>query len=158
MDTIGRGIIAGFIATLMLSAVFHPIAYLARSADALPPTFGWLLHFMVGSLIWGTGFGLLYRLLPGPTWLRGVLFGVATWLVVMLAMMPLTRGGLFGLQLGLPAPALMLLVHLVYGGLLGGLFGLLDPNGDTRRVPEDKPPPDVAGDDHQDDALHPLHR
>jgi hypothetical protein len=138
--------------------VFHPIAFVARTTDALPATFGWLLHFMVGSLIWGTGFALLYRLVPGPLWLRGILFGVATWLVVMLAMMPLTRGGLFGLQLGLPTPALMLLVHLVYGGLLGGIYGLLDPDGGAKRAPDDPPPPALADDQHPDDVLHPLPR
>lgn len=154
MDSLGRGIIAGFLATLMLSAMFHPIAFIARSADALPATFGWLLHFMVGSLIWGVGFAATYRLMPGPLWLRGVLFGIATWLIVMLLVLPLTRAGTFGLQLGLPAPALMLLVHLVYGGLLGALFGLLDPDGGKRRP--DAPASDE--DEHHDDALHPLPR
>lgn len=127
MDVIGRGIIAGFLATLALSAVFDPIATLARMADVLPPTFAWVLHFTVGSLIWGAGFALAHDHMRGPSWLRGLLFGIGAWLVVMLAVMPLTRGGFFGLALGLAAPVAMLLMHLIYGAVLGGVYGLLRP-------------------------------
>jgi hypothetical protein len=150
MDLVGRGIITGFIATLVVSGLFHPIAFVARSADALPPTFAWLLHFMIGSLIWGTSFALVSRLIPGPLWMRGVLFGAASWLIVMLAVMPLTRGGWFGLELGLPAPALMLLVHIVYGALLGAIFGLLDPEADAKGAPRGHPPHDASEEHHPD--------
>jgi hypothetical protein len=155
MDAVGRGIIAGFIATLIISAAFHPIAYVARSADALPATFGWLLHFMVGSLIWGAGFALLYRLIPGALWIRGILFGIGAWFIVMLLVLPLTRAGLFGLELGLPAPALMLVVHLAYGALLGVMFGLLDPDGGAKRAPDAA---EATVDEQQEDRLHPLPR
>jgi hypothetical protein len=69
-----------------------------------------------------------------------LLFGIGAWLVVMLAVMPLTRGGFFGLALGLATPVAMLLVHLVYGAALGGIYGLLRP--------ED------ASDSHDDAASH----
>ena len=148
MDMIGRGIIAGFLATLALSGVFHPMVTLARLADVLPPTFWWTLHFLVGSLIWGVGFGLTERFMRGPTWLRGLLFGFASWVMVMVTVMPLTRGGFFGLALGLATPAVMLAAHLIYGALLGGIFGFLDP---------DRPHHDTA--DHaSDDHLHPQPR
>jgi uncharacterized membrane protein YagU involved in acid resistance len=127
MDVIGRGIIAGFLATLALSAVFDPIATLARMADVLPPTFAWVLHFTVGSLIWGAGFAVAHDHMRGPSWARGLLFGIGAWLVVMLTVMPLTRGGFFGLALGLATPVAMLLMHLIYGAALGGIYGLLLP-------------------------------
>lgn len=144
MDAIGRGIIAGFLATLAVSAVFDPVVTLARMAGIMPPTFGWLVHFLVGSLIWGAGFAVLQPYLPGPGWLRGVVFGLAAWLAVMLAVMPLTYGGFFGLALGVATPIVMLVVHLVYGALLGGIFGLLDPTGSSHH--------------HDDEHLHPLPR
>lgn len=144
MDVIGRGIIAGFLATLALSAVLDPMATLARATGVLPPTFGWALHFLVGSLIWGAGFSLLHSFLPGPLWLRGIVFGFVAWMIMMLAVMPLTRGGLFGLALGLTAPAVMLAVHLIYGALLAGIYGLLDPGTDAKSAP----------DEHE--HLHPL--
>src|SRR5215207_570554 len=133
MDRIGRGVIAGFLATLVLSAVFDPMTTLARMADVLPPTFGWVLHFTVGSLIWGAGFALVYDFMRGPSWLRGLLFGIGAWLVVMLAVMPLTRGGFFGLALGIATPAAMLLIHLLYGALLGGIYGVLGPEDAARK-------------------------
>ena len=148
MDVIGRGIIAGFLATLALSAMFHPLVTLARVSDVLPATFGWILHFLVGSLLWGVSFALIERFMRGPTWVRGLLFGFAAWLVVMVTVMPLTRGGWFGIALGLATPAVMLVAHLVYGALLGGIFGFIDPN---------RPHFDTADSAH-DDHLHPLPR
>ena len=145
MDVIGRGIIAGFLATLLLSMAVDPIATLARAADVAPPTFGWALHFLVGSLVWGAIFPLAYPHLRGPAWLRGLLFGFVAWMIVMLAIMPLTRGGLFGLALGFAAPTVMLLVHLVYGTLLGSIYRALEPTPD--------------GDSHaHEDHFHPLVR
>jgi hypothetical protein len=139
MDRIGRGIIAGFIATLALSAVIDPLATLARAADVLPPTIGWVLHFVVGSFLWGATFALLEKLIPGPFWLRGILFGAGAWLVVMLAVMPLTRGGLFGIALGFAPPIAMLVIHLLYGVLLGSIYGFLLPEDDERiRVQHDE--------------------
>jgi hypothetical protein len=88
MDIVGRGIIAGFLATLALSAVLDPMMTAARMADVLPPTFGWVLHFFVGSFIWGAGFALLQPLVRGPYWLRGLAFGVIAWLLVMVVAMP----------------------------------------------------------------------
>ena len=133
MDGIGRGVIAGFLATLLLSAIFDPMATLARMADVLPPTFAWALHFTVGSLIWGAGFALVHGHMRGPSWLRGLLFGLAAWFAVMLTVMPFTRGGFFGLGLGLAAPGVMLLIHLVYGTVLGAIYGLLLPEAPGRR-------------------------
>ena len=137
MDVIGRGIIAGFLATLALSAMFDPMTMVARAAGVLSPTFGWLLHFLVGSVIWGVGFALAYPFLYGAAWIRGLLFGAGAWLLVMLTVMPLTHAGWFGLALGLTTPAVMFLVHLVYGALLGGIYGVLDPN-DGRRNDRDR--------------------
>lgn len=151
MDTLGRGVIAGFLATLVLSLVIDPAVSAARMADVLPPTFVWILHFFVGSFIWGAGFALLQPIVRGPYWLRGIVFGVVAWLLVMLLVMPLTRLGLFGLRLGIATPAVMLFVHVVHGGLLGAIFGALDP-----REEGPAPPPHAHRSLH--DWLHPFHR
>lgn len=144
MDTLGRGIIAGFLATLALSAVLDPMATVARTADVLPPTFGWLLHFFVGSFVWGAAFALVHGVLRGASWLRGLTFGAGAWLLVMVAVMPLTRAGLFGWTLGWATPIVMLAVHLLYGVVIGILYGLLLPERD--------------GDDVHADHLHPIIR
>jgi hypothetical protein len=50
------------------------------------------------------------------------------------------------LALGLATPAAMLVLHLIYGALLGGIYGLLDPDGAR-----------TSDDSHEDDHhLHPL--
>src|SRR5882724_8629586 len=73
-DRIGNGIIAGFIATLALSAVHEPVALVTEAVGVRAPVAGWLFHFFVGTLLWGGVFGLLHDLLPGPSWIRGVIF------------------------------------------------------------------------------------
>jgi hypothetical protein len=151
MDTIGRGVIAGFLATLALSAFLDPATSAARMADVLPPAFAWVLHFFVGGFIWGAGFALLQPLVRGPYWLRGLLFGVLAWLLVMLLVMPLARLGPFGLRLGLATPAIMLFVHVVHGTLLGAIFGALDPHEGGEELP-----PRPSSSLH--DWLHPFHR
>ena len=146
MDTLGRGIIAGFMATLILSVLIEPMTTIARMAEVLPRAFAPILHFFVGSFVWGAGFALLHPLLRGPSWLRGLIFGALAWLVVMVFVMPLARTGLFGIKLGFAAPAVMMLVHLVYGVMLGVFFSILEPghgNGST---------------DTDDNRLHPLPR
>jgi hypothetical protein len=147
MDTIGRGIIAGFVATLILSVLLDPLATLARSAGVLvSPAASWMLHFVVGTLVWGTGFALLHDHMRGPPWLRGVIFGFGAWILVMLSAIPLARAGLFGFELGFAPPLVMLLANLIFGGLLGALYGLLDPEQE----------PALHGTEH--DELHPIAR
>lgn len=148
MDQIGRGIIAGFLTTLILSSVFHPIARIANAADATNPAVGWLLHFLVGTFLWGASFGVLQRILPGAQWMRGAIFGLIAWLVVMVVLSPLTRAGMFGINIGMGAPAVMFAVHLAYGVLLGAIFGFLDPD------PEHTREEDPAHDEH----WHPVAR
>jgi hypothetical protein len=64
-DRIGNGIIAGFIATLALSAVHEPVALVTEAVGVRAPVAGWLFHFFVGTLLWGGVFGLLHDWLPG---------------------------------------------------------------------------------------------
>jgi hypothetical protein len=147
MDLIGRGIIAGFMTTLILSSVFHPIARIANATDVTNPAVGWLVHFLVGTFLWGAGYGAVQRFLPGANWMRGAIFSLLAWLFVMTALAPLTRAGLFGVNIGLGAPAVMLGMHLAYGLLLGSIFGLLDPE------------PELHVEDHEhDENWHPAAR
>jgi len=133
MDKIGKGIVAGFLATFVLSVLLDPMAMVARTAGVLSPTLGWTLHFLIGSVIWGAGFALLHDLLRGPSWLRGIAFGIVSWIVVVLVILPLTRLGLFGVEIGLAASVAMLLVHMIYGTVLGGIYGALIAPEDEHR-------------------------
>ena len=140
---IGKGIIAGFAATVVLSALMvmkgmmgmmpdlNAIRMLAarpHHAMATPatPLVGWLLHFMIGTLVWGLLFALLFAYLPGRSAaIKGVVFGTGAWLMMMVAVMPMAGAGLFGLHLGMGAPIATLMLHWVYGAVLGAVYGKL---------------------------------
>lgn len=136
-----RGMMAGFVATLVISTIlilrlaagiipwYDPIEVMNLAAQDLLGTpdsrmLAWGIHFAVGTLIWGVLFALLVPYLPGRTpTRRGLEFGVASWLVVMVTVFPLAGSGLFGLGLGLVAPLSMLLAHVVFGAVIGAVYG-----------------------------------
>ena len=137
MSNIMRGFVAGFVATLVLSALM-----LMKSAMGLMPELdvvamlagmmggalavGWLAHFMIGTIAWGGLFALIEPSLPGESyWLKGVFLGMAAWLLMMVMVMPMAGAGIFGLGLGMAAPAMTLMLHVIFGAVLGGVYGAL---------------------------------
>ena len=86
------------------------------------PLVGWVMHFMIG-IIWGIAFALASRMFPGTFWLKGMLFSVAPWLVMMIVTMPMAGAGFFGMNLGMPAPMMTLMLHLIFGAVLGVVYG-----------------------------------
>lgn len=137
MDKIGKGIIAGFVATAVLSMLM-----LVKSAMGLMPqldmismlsgmmgsgpAMGWIAHFMIGAVIWGGLFALLEPNLPGGSlWVRGVLFGIGAWVLMMFGVMPMAGAGFFGMNLGMAAPIMTLMLHVIYGAVLGGVYAAL---------------------------------
>jgi hypothetical protein len=134
---IGRGIIAGFVATAVLSAMMvmkqsmglmpelNPIATIAEMAGAGSLLVGWIGHFVIGTVFWGAGFAIVSPYLPGSYWLRGSIFAAGAWLMMMLVVMPMSGSGLFGLRLGVMTPVATFVLHIVFGLVLGGVYGLL---------------------------------
>lgn len=136
MSRLGRGILAGFVATVVLSVFMvmkqmmgmmpqmDVIRMLTAMIGASSPLVGWAMHFMIGSLVWGGLFALLQNRIPGGTTVvRGVVFGIGAWLMMMIAVMPMAGAGLFGLQFGMAAPVMTLLLHIVFGASLGAVYG-----------------------------------
>lgn len=134
---IRRGLIAGFLATVVLSALMlmkktmgvmpelDPIGMISTMAGAKTPIIGWIGHFAIGTIFWGIGFAIVGRYLPGPYWARGVIFAVAAWLMMMVVVMPMAGARLFGLGLGAMVPLATLILHVIYGLVLGIVYGLL---------------------------------
>lgn len=81
------------------------------------------MHFMIG-IVWGIAFALTSRMFPGAFWLKGMLFSVVPWLIMMIVMMPMAGAGFFGLDLGMAAPVMTLMLHLVFGAVLGAVYGV----------------------------------
>jgi len=50
-------------------------------------------------------------------------FASGAWLVMMVMLMPMAGAGAFGLQLGLMAPVATLILHWIYGAVLGAVYG-----------------------------------
>ena len=131
-DRIGNGLVAGFIATLVLSALHEPVALLTTAVGVRAPVTGLLFHFFVGTLLWGGVFGFVHDYLFGPSWLRGIVFASGAALIVMFAIAPLTGSGFLCLKLGLFAPVAVGLFHLAYGAMLGAIYGKLIDTDEAR--------------------------
>ena len=132
-DRIGNGIVAGFIATLVVAGLHEAVSLLTESVGMPTPALGWLFHFFVGTLLWGGTFGFAHDYLAGPSWLRGVTFAVGAALLVMLVVMPLSGAGLFGVDLGgVAVPLVVALIHIVYGATLGLIYGKLVDTDEAR--------------------------
>ncbi len=82
---------------------------------------GWVMHFMIGTVL-ALIYALLAARLPGPAAVRGTLYGVAVFLVAQLVVTPMMGGGVFS---GGNLVMIMgsLLGHLVYGGIVGAIYG-----------------------------------
>lgn len=87
------------------------------------PAIGWVMHFMIGAVAWGGGFAVLNGLIPGRSQVaKGVLFGIAAWLLMMIGPMPMSGAGLFALNIGPMAPMMTFVFHIVFGVVLGAVF------------------------------------
>ncbi|QFU23065.1 hypothetical protein FM038_013505 [Shewanella eurypsychrophilus] len=134
---ISKGLIAGLIATVALTAImmikstmgimpdFNPVQILADTVtDTLglsqTPVLGWFLHFGLGSVIWGLSFTTFNNILPGKSQVaKGLYLGVIAWGFMMLGLMPIAGFGMFGLLLSMKVPVMTLMLHLVFGFALG---------------------------------------
>ena len=139
---IARGIIAGLLATCILSLLMRsnglvpqlePVTLLIGIARAvlagsgLPAPFaGWCWFFAIGSLWWGTWFAVMAPILPGRFLLtKGAVFGLGIGLLVVWTIMPLAAGGAVGMKLSLWQPVITVSEHLIYGVALGVIYGWL---------------------------------
>ncbi len=137
MNDIVKGLIAGLVATIALSMLMvakgmmglmpelDMIAMLS-SMMSTAPIVGWIIHFMIGAVLWGGLFAFLYNQVPGQNGMtKGLLFGGAAWGLMMIAVMPMAGAGLFGMNLGVMAPVMTLMLHLIFGLVLGLVFDKL---------------------------------
>ena len=139
----GRGIIAGFIATVVLTVLMlmkemmglmpelNVISMLSTMVNAkmgMPgtPMVGYLLHFVIGAIVFGILFHALNGSLPGGNQImKGIVFGVVAWLLMMLLVMPMAGAGMFGMSMGMMAPVMTLMLHVIFGAVLGFSYSKL---------------------------------
>ncbi|MEJ1991377.1 MAG: hypothetical protein P8X50_06565 [Maritimibacter sp.] len=134
MNNIKAGLVAGFSATVVLSALMVAkammgvmpkldVIHMLSGMMGAPAAMGWIAHFMIGTLAWGGGFALLYGKIPGSgAVMKGIAFGVAAWLAMMIMVMPMAGAGVFGMAFGIMAPMMTLVLHIIFGAVLGVVY------------------------------------
>jgi hypothetical protein len=90
---------------------------------------GLLMHSLIGSL-----FGLLYTLLLGLNWinflgtnvfLSGALYALLPWILMQVIALPKLGAGVFGSLVSKKVPVMSLLLHVIYGLVLGYLVNII---------------------------------
>ena len=89
---------------------------------------GMAVHLMIGAIIVPIIYAMvLYKFLPGPAVVKGILTGLGMWLVTMTVTMPMMGEGMFLSESGGGPKAIVaaFMVHAIYGGLMGKIGGEL---------------------------------
>jgi hypothetical protein len=126
----GRGLFAGVVGTaaitmLMLGAPLMgmpkmPIGEMLGSFLRFGSGAGWAMHVVIGLVL--ALMGWFAARLPGGPALRGAVYGTGVFLLAQLAVTPMMGGGVFSGG-NVPMLAGSLMGHLVYGALVGLVYG-----------------------------------
>jgi hypothetical protein len=157
MSNSTKGMIAGFVATLVLTVLmliqsavnYMPEVHLIKllvNLGSIQVVAAWMDHYIVGVVVWGLLFGAFDAVATRlPYWLKGLIFGAFAWLVAMMLFMPLAKAGFFAQRLGRDAIIFMLALHLIYGLVLGIVYGVISawapPKPETSGLPPMGPGP-----------------
>jgi uncharacterized membrane protein YagU involved in acid resistance len=135
LSALPRAIIGGFAGTVVFSLMMkflapemlgHPmdIAVVLGTFTGFGTPAGAVMHFLLGTFGFAIGFVIVGPYLPGPGWLRGVIFMAAVWFLAGLIGMPILGVGLF---FGGAKEAMAALIgHVVFGAILGLVARLPD--------------------------------
>ena len=85
-----------------------------------------MMHFLLGTLIFPLAYAyVVYGLLPGKTWAKGLIWGIILWFAMMIMPLPMMGKGFFANNTPQPLLCAMgaFMGHLIYGTILGFLAG-----------------------------------
>ena len=117
---------AGFMPDLGL------IAILGRGLG-VSSLWAWGVHFVTGAL-WGALFVYIHSWIPAASIVtRGMLLSLVPYAGTMLILMPAAQAGWFGIELGVMTPIATLVLHLVFGAVLGVAFREIRLDGQRAR-------------------------
>jgi hypothetical protein len=137
MGDVSKGVQAGLAATIAISVLmliqqaagvasgFDLIDMIKSAANMDNTIVAWIVHFIVGVGLWGVGFAAFSPHMWGPHWARGLAFGVIAWLLMMVIFLPAAGMPIFNYGQGATVPIVALILHLVYGAVLGETYHLL---------------------------------
>lgn len=134
-----KALLAAFLATIVLSVLMmlmpamgivptldlpRLIAGIAGVPDS--PSLAWILHFVVGTVGYGLTLRAAARAMPGKSLVTlGMGIAFLGWLILMVVLMPMAGAGLFAMSMGVMAPIMTLILHLVFGAVMGWTYGRL---------------------------------
>jgi hypothetical protein len=133
---IGKAVLAGFVATVVMTMMMYmapmmgipkmDVAGMLSGMMKTPWIVGMLIHFMNGALI----FPLIYvfvfhNILPGPSFVKGMTWGLILFLIAQVMVMPMAGAGVFSSNSPNPLLSVMgsFMGHAVYGAILGMIYG-----------------------------------
>jgi uncharacterized membrane protein YagU involved in acid resistance len=134
---VGRSIAAGAAGTavmtmLMLAAPMMgmpemPIGQMLGSFLKIGTALGWAMHAVIGLVLAAVYAAVFAGRLPGPPAGRGAAYGFLVFLMAQVVVMPMMGAGIFS---GGNAAMIMgsLMGHLVYGAVVGGVYGVRVPH------------------------------
>jgi hypothetical protein len=148
-DWIPNSLISGFAATFAMTVVIFAAYWFARVVgDAAGNQLERWLHALASNsltrstqdsvviaialnLLVGLVWALLYGYdgvvrLSGPNWRKGMIYALGPWLLSIFVFFPIMGAGVLGSDLGAgPLPVIgNLILHLVYGAVLGSLYAV----------------------------------
>ncbi|ERS81011.1 hypothetical protein Q672_06780 [Marinobacter sp. EVN1] len=137
MRKVLNGMIGGLVATIVLSLIMamksqmgvmpdlNVIKMLASQMES-GLAMGWAAHFMIGVVVYGVGMAVISNIMPGKSSLvGGIILGIAGWLIMMVMLMPMMGAGFFAMAMGPMAMVATLVLHLIFGSVLGLVYGKL---------------------------------
>ncbi len=133
-----QAVIGGLAGTILMTLIMYYIAPLMMSGPmdvagmlgnmlGTSSRVGMLVHFINGAVVFPAVFGLiLWDKLPGGSgWMKGLVFGLALFVISQLVVGPIAGAGLFSANHPEQMMALVisLISHAIYGAVLGWWFG-----------------------------------
>jgi hypothetical protein len=122
----GAAVLLGRVPVPVLSDWFRGLTNNSLIDIAGPNLYTATAIFFIGGLLWALLYGMLFEpRLHGAAWQRGVQFALIPWLISLVVVLPIVGGGVLGMSLGAgPLPVLgNLILHVLYGAVLGGAYG-----------------------------------
>ena len=101
----GKAIVAGLVGTLIMTMVMlmaplmgfppMPIGKMLADFMGFPEAFGWIAHFMIGTVL-AVAYAIIFAArLPGNGVVRGALYGLLPWLLSQIMVNPMMGAGIF---------------------------------------------------------------
>ena len=128
---LSRVFLGGLAATLAITMMMYLIAPMMGLSMDIAKMLGSMLggswwagmamHFVLGAVVFPLAYAfVLYHFLPGSPTVKGIVFGVALWLLAQLVVMPMMGAGFFSSNAGgIMAAMGSLMGHLLFGSVLG---------------------------------------